>query len=99
MSRADATITVFCDYNDCDNSIDIELCPLAMSGSWDERYVNNKLEEEGWESHSEIEDYCPDCLEDLAGPKRWCKECGLLELDHINGNVEGHEFIDDELGE
>lgn len=54
----DPTVLVECDGG-CGENLTLSLTPLAR-GSWDDRYVNSRLEIEGWII---VDDYvyCPEC--------------------------------------
>jgi hypothetical protein len=64
MSRTDAYIRISCDVNGCDVVDEYELCALASRGGWDERYIANRLERDGW-MHKDGKDICPSCADEI----------------------------------
>lgn len=86
MSRQDAVLNVYCDGPSCDEFVSVDLTALAMSGSWDERNVEEDLEDAGWCVKWD-KDYCSGCTIDLFA----CEQCGDFPDEHDD---EDHEFVD-----
>ena len=55
----DPSIRVMCDG--CEGEEEFHLCPLAHSGSYDDRYINDQIDSLGWLTVSDDEHYCEDC--------------------------------------
>lgn len=82
MSRGEATLQIWCDTDGCKNSIELDLCPLASQNeSWDDRNINRELERNGWETYSDIEDYCPSCIRAITESEEELEEAMEEELD------------------
>jgi len=62
MSRSDACIHVSCD--ECGVDEEMSLCALA-GGGWDERYIDDELERNGW-TCADGRDLCESCSQELT---------------------------------
>jgi len=66
--QSNAYITVTCDT--CGSEEDVELTPLARSGSWDERGVAGYLKTYGWITDDNLDFCSEECQAEYAAAPR-----------------------------